>query len=208
MDQRLPSGPYGSYGFTPDGESYSNSDLPLGMRQELVRQGTSFDRGLNTPNMERSIGCFTNSPSYPPFQHHHSTGESDSGIDMNFLGFQPDWSQSSPSSTIAPSNFMHGPTNGISPIAGDMTAQYGTDPTTQALFAARDEARHNIWQSSAQTKHPDEYLAYLPPQARQRYQQPNDELLNCGPSRATIKTDSQYTGLKGNGKHQAFFQCS
>ncbi len=207
MYQTLPSGQYG-FGFTPDGQSYSSSDLPPRIPQHLLRQGTSFERGFVTPKTEGSAGNLSYSPSHPHFQHHQSTGESDSGIDMNYTGFQPDWSQASPASTIVPSSFMDGQTNGVSPIVGDMTTQYRTDPTIQALLDAQaDQGHPTNWHSTTPNKPQDDYLASLP-QAGQRYQQPNDALLNCGPTRATIKTDSQYSGLKGNGKHQAFFQCS
>ncbi len=206
MDQGLPGGLYGLSNFTPDGQPYSSSDLPPRMRQQLVPQGIPLDGRLVTPKTDISTRNLADSPLHPLFHHHPSTGESDSGIDVSFVGFQSDWSQSSPSSSIAPNGYINGPTSGISPTVGDVTAQYWTDPAVQALFAAQvDQTPHHTWQPTAQNKPHDEYTAFLPSQPRQGYQQPDNATRNFGPTRAAITAHTQYAGLKGNGKHQARF---
>ena len=204
MNQRLPAGSYGYSGFSADGQTYTSSDLPPRMRQHFDRQGNSYDGGLITPKSERSIGAVAESPSYPLFQHYQSTGGSDSGIDMTFPGLPSDWSQSSPSGTVVHSTYLNGPANGVSSTIGNTPAQYYSDPAMQALFAAQlDQAHQSNWQPSTQDKCSEVHSAFLPPEANQRYQQPDEALLNLGPGEPSIKGNIPLSGLKGNGKHRA-----
>ena len=182
MNPGFPSGAYGFSGFTADDQPYSTGELPQ-MRQPFAPQGS-----------------FAEPPSYPLFQKHYSAGESDSGIDRSSVGFQPDWPQSSPSAPI-PSSYLNAPTNGVSPVVGDMPTQYWIDPATQALFAA--QARPNTWQTTGETKlHNDP--AFVHPQASQTYQPLDEAHFTSNHTKPTIVTNVPLSGLKGNGKHQAF----
>ena len=159
-----------------------------------------------TPKTDMPTGNFAESPSHPYFQQHQSTGESDSGIDMNFQGFQSDWSQSSPSSSTVPAGYMSLPASMISPMVNDAPPQFWTDPKIQAFFAAQvDHATQNTW-PAAPIRHHHEHTNFLPPPDSEGYQEPDRTLLNFGPTDATIKTD--LSGLRGNGKHRAVFRCS
>ena len=197
---------YGIPGFAPDGQPYTSRDLPPRMRQHHVRQGISFDGGLMTPKTEMFTGNFAESPSHPLFQHRQSTAENDNGIDVTYAGFQPDWSQSSPSSATVPTGYLDLPTNVISPTVNDTPAQFWTDPTIQALFAAQvDHLPQKTWQAAAQDKRHHEYATFLPQQASQGYQRLDETLLPFTPAEATLKTDM--SGMRGNGKHRAVFRC-
>ncbi len=187
-------GPYGFSGSTVDGQPYSSNDL------QIVRQGSSFDGRLITPQTEIPVGNLAQSPSYPLFQPHQSTGESDSEINVNF-GFQSDWS---PSSGIVPIGFPNGPAHGVSPTVAASPTQYWNDPTMQALFADQvDQAPQSTWPATAQNRHHDESTAFLPSQANHRYQRPDEALHSFGPADTTIGGNLHPYGLKGNGKHQA-----
>ena len=202
MNQGLPGGPYGLSGFSADGQTYTSSDLPPRMREPFLRQRSSFDGGLVTPKSGGSAGQFADS--YPLFQPHQSTGGSDSGIDMNFPGLQSNQSQSSPSSMIVHNTYLNRLSNEISPSTDSMPAQYYSNPAIQALFTAQlDQAHQSTWHPSNLDKGGDEYTAFLPAQANQRYQHPNEALLNLSPGEPFTKSNIYLSGLGGNGKHHA-----
>lgn len=101
IGQGMPSDQYGLFGYTFDGQTFADSDLPPRMRQDPAQQENVYEKRQSVPGTNLGPQPAPG-PLQRPKQQHGGMGDSDSGIDMGFPGFPSEWSHSSISSADPP----------------------------------------------------------------------------------------------------------
>jgi len=138
--QGVPSDQYGLFGYTFDGQTFADSDLPPRMRQDLVQPENVYEKRRSMPGTgtlpQPGFGSLQNTK-----QQHGILGDSDSAIDIGYPGNSSAWLHSSispagPLSAAALPNLLH---TGFNPGVDDHASQRPLDSLPQALFPPQSE---------------------------------------------------------------------
>lgn len=129
----------GLFGYTFDGETFGESDMPPKIPRDQMQPPSLYEKGPPV-SRTRSMPWNTFEAMQHPKFHHVSTGDSDSGIDMGCPGSSSEWSHSSTSSAGLPlTNPTIDQVAGISPTIDDQAAPRGGTALPQALFPPRSD---------------------------------------------------------------------
>ena len=140
--QGVPTDQFGLFGYTFDGQTFADSDLPPRMRQDLMQQGNPYEKRRST------LGAVTvpqhRLGSLQHLKHQHvSTGEGDIGIDMGYPRIPSEWSHSSTSSAGPPMAAAqpNQTAAGISPTTDEPALQKPVDLLPRALLPSQSDRR-------------------------------------------------------------------
>jgi hypothetical protein len=153
--QGVPLDQYGLFGYSFDGQTFADSDLPPRMRQDPVQPGNVYEKRRSMPG----TGIIPQ-PGFDLYQitkqQHGSLGDSDSGIDIGYPGNSSAWSYSSTSSAGPPlaAAFPNLPITGIYPTADDQAPHRPMGSLPQALLSPQsDQQFPECWPNAT----PDSY---------------------------------------------------
>lgn len=139
-DHGVPMDQYGPFGYSFDGHTLADSDLPPRVHQDPVQPGNVYEKRRSMPG--------TITMPHPGFellqstkQQRGSLGDSDSGIDVGYPGNSSAWSHSSTSSAGPPlaAALADLPMTGIYPAADDQASQRLLGSLPQALILPQSD---------------------------------------------------------------------
>ena len=99
--QAVPAEQFALFGYTFDGQTFADNDLPPRMRQGSVQQANGYERSRLGSGARATSLEGHHSQQHPKLQY-VGTGGSDSGVDIGHLGSASQWSHSSLSSSGTP----------------------------------------------------------------------------------------------------------
>jgi len=146
---------YGLLGYTFDGQTFADSDLPPRMRQDPAQPRNVYEKRRSMPGIgtmpHPGFGLLQNTK-----QQLGSLGDSDSGIDIGYLGNSSTWSHSSTSSAGPPLAVAlpNLPMTGFYPAADDRASQRPLGSLPPTLLPPQPDQRTPVYWLNAR---PDSY---------------------------------------------------
>ena len=123
---------YNLFGYTFDGQTFAESDLPPRMRQQTTQRELPYDHSQTTADAGRPHSDRFQ-PLHYPNQQSNIVLESGNGVDLGHLGHSSTWSQRSTASTGGPISQFNQAQLGVSPTSEDQPLhKHASLP--QALF--------------------------------------------------------------------------
>ena len=145
--QGLPADQYALFGYTFNGQTFADNDLPPRMRQGLTQQTNPYEKS-RLGSQVRSVPHEGPQAQPHPKLQYVSTGDSDSGIDMGYPGSTSEVSHSSTSSAGPPMALtQHDPSSAETTHSTNIPAPpRRVDSLPQALFPPQaDQQFSDCW---------------------------------------------------------------